>query len=270
MGRDTGISWTGATWNPWRGCAKVSPGCDNCYMFRDQRRYGRDPETVVRAAPSTFGAPLQWERGLLPGATFRVFTCSWSDFFIPEADAWREEAWGIMAMTPRITYQLLTKRPGRLIAWAKGDERRGLRPHGWLPNVWAGVSVESQKYLPRVEVLSRLREISPYPAVLFASCEPLLGPLDLAGPDRTYLLGNCGAFGGDTDGRALDWVIAGGESGPNCRKMEAEWARSLRDQCAEAKVPFFFKQVGGVRASSGGDILDGRTHHEFPEEGVNA
>ena len=146
MAEATAISWTDATWNPWMGCAKVSPGCDNCYMFRDMRRYGRDPEAIVRTAPATFDAPLRRRE---PG---RIFTCSWSDFFIKQADPWREEAWDIMRRTPQHNYQVLTKRPSRAVGW--------FRKHGWLPNVWLGTSVESAKYL------YRLGEVAKVPAVL--------------------------------------------------------------------------------------------------------
>src|SRR3990167_2289790 len=117
MGERTAIEWTDATWNPWRGCTKVSPGCASCYMFRDQERYGHDPSVVVRAAPSTFEAPLIWERKLLdklpdsglakPPARMLVFTCSWSDWFHADADPWREEAWAIIHDTPHLTYQIL-------------------------------------------------------------------------------------------------------------------------------------------------------------------
>ena len=229
MGELTGISWCDSTWNPWYGCRKVSPGCDNCYAERDMTRYGRDWR-VTRAATSTFSAPLRWK------TPRRIFTCSWSDFFIEEARPWLSEAWEIMRRTPQHTYQVLTKRPGLMAAWA--DE------HGWLPNVWAGTSVESAKYLPRLDVLARV------PAqVRFVSAEPLLEPLDL----RPWLQGGC------------DWVITGGESGPGARPMRLEWARSLRDQCQQAGVPFFLKQLGGLHAG-GPALLDGREWREFPAE----
>lgn len=105
MGNSSNIEWTDATWNPWHGCHKVSQGCKNCYMFRDKRRYGQDPNVVTRAASTTFYAPLKWKKPR------RIFTCSWSDFFIEEADPWRDEAFAIMALTPQHTYQVLTKRP---------------------------------------------------------------------------------------------------------------------------------------------------------------
>ena len=104
MARNSGIDWTDHTWNPWQGCRKVSPGCANCYMYRDKRHFGQDPTTVVRSKPATFNAPLKWKDQA------RVFVCSWSDFFIEDADPWRGEVWQIMRQTPHLTYMLLTKR----------------------------------------------------------------------------------------------------------------------------------------------------------------
>lgn len=160
MGKQTKIEWTNATWNPWYGCHKVSLGCDHCYAERDMTHYGRDFQIVQRASDKTFYAPLSWKEPLL------ILTCSWSDFFIPQASPWREEAWRVMKQTPQHTYQLLTKRPGYAVSW--------YREHGWLPNVWLGVTVENQRYAPRLDVLARV------PAkVRFVSCEPLLSPLNL-------------------------------------------------------------------------------------------
>ena len=243
MGETTGIAWTDRTYNPWYGCREVSPGCDHCYAHRDMARYGR-AWLPTRAGRATFQAPIAWEKEAVREARqIKVFTCSWSDFFIREADPWRQDAWDIIRDTPHLTYQVLTKRPGLLVAWAK--------THGWLPNVWAGVSVESQKYAPRLDVLARLRSLpdpNSYNATLFASCEPLLGPLDL----HPWLVDD-----------TCNWVIVGGESGPGCRRMYEPWPRGLRDQCREARVPFFFKQWGGMRASHG-DMLDGMEHRAFP------
>src|SRR3990167_11527130 len=110
MSDKTHINWTEATWNPWHGCIKVSPGCKNCYMYREKNRYGQDPAVVVRSKPATFNAPLKWKEPA------RVFTCSWSDFFIKQADPWRDEAWDIIYQTPHLTYLILTKRPERIEA----------------------------------------------------------------------------------------------------------------------------------------------------------
>lgn len=230
MAESTGISWTDATWlcNPWMGCTKVSAGCDNCYMFRDQRRYGNDPE-IVRRSKTKFAEPLKWVGSRL------VFTCSWSDWFHIDADPWRDEAWDIIRRTPQHIYQILTKRPGRI--------RRHL-PEDWgegYPNVWLGTSVESNEFLNRVRVL---RDI---PAALrFISAEPLLGPL--------YDL--------DLDG--IGWVITGGESGPDHRPIKPEWVRAIRDLCAGFDVPFHHKQWGGTNPKNGGKTLDGREHCAIP------
>jgi protein gp37 len=247
MAVTTAIEWTNATWNPWRGCTKVSPGCASCYMFRDQERYGRDPSVVVRAAPATFYAPLKWRDPKL------VFTCSWSDWFHEDADPWRDEAWDIVRRTPHLTYQILTKRAERIA---------GNLPADWgdfgYPNVWLGVSVENPRFYWRLEMLGDI----PAP-VRFLSAEPLLRPLDLT----RYIYGNCGLWGGETDGRVLDWVIVGGESGGRPghppRQMHPDWVRSLRDQCVRAGVPYFLKQWGGARPGGTAE-LDGREWREMP------
>lgn len=244
MGDRTGIEWTNSTWNPWRGCTKVSPGCASCYMFREQRRYGRDPEIVVRASPGTFEAPLAWqktaqEKGVKP----LVFTCSWSDWFHPDADSWREDAWEVIRACPDLTFQILTKRAERIGSGLPADWGEGFK------NVWLGVSIENQRFAWRLDELGR------YPAsVRFVSAEPLLQPLDLS-----PWLGR--ARGG------VDWVIAGGESGGRPghppRLPNPDWIRSLRDQCVAAGVAFFFKQWGG-HLPGGEATLDGRQWHELP------
>lgn len=225
----TGISWTEETWNPWMGCTKVSEGCDHCYMFREQRQYGNDPE-IVRRSKTKFDFPLKLKNPSL------IFTCSWSDWFHVDADQWREEAWEIVRATPQHTYQILTKRPGRIARCLPSDWG-----DGW-PNVWLGTSVESVDFLSRVRVL---REI---PAALrFISAEPLLGPLT----------------GLDLDG--IGWVITGGESGPDYRPIHVEWVREIRDLCLAAGIPFHHKQWGGIRPKSGGKLLDGREWCEIPQ-----
>lgn len=168
MGEKTGIEWTDATWNPWHGCRKVSPGCKFCYMYREKARYGQDPTKVVRSK-TTFNAPLKWKDAR------KVFTCSWSDWFIEEADAWREEAYEIIRRTPH-QYQVLTKRIERGASYL---------PPEILPNMWLGVSVESRRYLERVDMLRDMPA-----AIRFLSIEPLLEDLG-----RINLLG-------------IDWVIA--------------------------------------------------------------
>jgi len=153
MAQTTGISWTDATWNPWHGCRKISAGCKYCYMFRDKERYGQDP-TVVMRSKSNFNDPLKWamdteQIGFLPGKDkepsafvgMKIFTCSWSDFFIQEADEWRADAWNIIRDTPEFTYQILTKRPERIMECLPPDWGRGYE------NVWLGVSVEDKEKL---------------------------------------------------------------------------------------------------------------------------
>lgn len=235
MSERTIIAWTERSWNPWRGCRKVSPGCVNCYMFTAQERYGRDPRQVVRT--KTWGDPLKWQReAATVGRIDRVFTCSWSDWFISDADGWRPEAWDVVRRCPNLHFQILTKRPERIADHLPPDWGDG------YANVWLGVSVESQKYADR---LCHLIQIPA--AVRFVSAEPLLGPLDL----EPWLASG------------LDWVIVGGESGPGYRPMDIEWARDLRDQCRENEVAFFFKQSAAPRTEMG-IRLDGEIVREYP------
>jgi protein gp37 len=234
MAKNSNIEWTDATWNPWMGCTKVSPGCRNCYMFRDQKRFGHDP-TVIRRSKTTFRNPLRWKEPRM------IFVCSWSDFFHEDVPlTWLDEAWDIMRRTPHHTYLLLTKRASVI---------RHSLPEDWengYPNVWIGVSVESNEQDWR---LVALEEISA--TVKFVSAEPLLGPFE-----TLYSFTP-----------SIDWVIVGGESGPDYRQMNLDWARSIRDQCQKAEVPFFFKQIGGskkINGAWGGRLLDGREWNEVP------
>ena len=243
------IEWTDETWNPVTGCTRVSPGCDNCYMFALYPRlklwgvpgYGDSPDRVS-ILPERLQTPLTWKRPKM------VFVNSMSDLF--HRDIPGDFILQVFKVMERAAaqgghiFQVLTKRPGRAVAWWK--EYAEHFPDGWPANIWIGTSVENQKYAPRLTVLARL----PAP-VQFVSAEPLLGAIDL-----TAWLEN----------RGLKWIIAGGESGRGARAMDLEWARSLRDQALRAGVPFFFKQLGGVRKKGGGDaaILDGRTWREMP------
>jgi protein gp37 len=250
MGETTGIEWTDRTYNPWMGCTKVSPGCAHCYMFSEMRRYGRDPQKVVRTQPGTFNAPLSWEKlAISSGRRFRVFTCSWSDFFHEDADPWRPEVWRIIHDTPHLVYQILSKRPERILAHLPDDWG-----FGGYPNVWLGTSVENGDYHHRVVDLGRV------PArVHFVSAEPLLGPLFPSDGIQKQLW----RYGWGN----VDWVIAGGESGPAARPADPAWFRQLRDMCVAGKVPFFLKQLGGPgREKRDHDqaVLDGRTWKEVP------
>jgi protein gp37 len=237
MGQDSRISWTDGTYNPWQGCHKVSPACAHCYMFAWQARAGKRQDVVIRSARSTFRAPLKWHRELRQGthaaphhdSTKLVFTCSLSDFFLAEADAWRPEAWAIIRATPSLTYQVLTKRPERIASCLPEDWGTG------YPNVWLGVSVENRRWRGRLEALTQV------PAVIhFASFEPLLQDLG----DLTPWL------------PALEWAIVGGESGPRRRPMALEWLLGVVDQCQAAGLPVWVKQDVAFRDGQQGRIPD--------------
>lgn len=237
MSTNTGIEWTNATWNPWHGCHKVSPGCKNCYMFRDKERYGQDPNVVVRSK-TTFRDPMKWLKPRM------IFTCSWSDWLIEEADPWREEAYEIIRATPQHTYQILTKRI---------DRARGRVPDPPLPNVWLGVSAENQQYADeRIPLLLQTPA-----AVRFVSYEPALGRVDLRRvpfrPGRRLNIadGSALVIGGEggvdfsfTTRQMLHWIIVGGESGPDARPFDLAWARSIVEQCREFGLACFVKQLG--------------------------
>lgn len=299
------IAWTDVTWNPVTGCTQVSPGCDHCYALRLHNiRHqawlaGRFPSAPAQyhqpfAAVQVFWPritdPLHWRKPR------RVFVNSMSDLFHAQVPTRLIAAvFAVAGLAPRHQFQILTKRPARMRRLLTDEEFRHLVrgelrrvadavavagimtpefPDDWpLPNVWLGVSVETQEYTYRID---ELRETPA--AIRFLSCEPLLGPLDLT-PwlDR------------------IDWVIVGGESGgpaeralvarcgwcgngadaamcPSCHgarwlpKPEAlDWVRGIRDQCVAAGVPYFFKQWGGPRPTSGGRLLDGREWNEYPE-----
>lgn len=263
MGEQSIIEWTDSTWNPWRGCDKVSPGCAHCYMFRDQRRYGRDPEVVVRAADGTFYAPLrsgkwakQREEAIARKGSHYVFTCSWSDWFHETADEWRDEAWQIIRDTPDSTYQVLTKRPERMGVCLPPDWGEG------YPNVWLGVTIENRRFVGRADLLRAVPA-----AVRFISAEPLLGPLmhdacsEAEGPFDMY---SDGSEEPQLDLEEIDWVITGGESGSGHRRFDPQWAMDIRDAAALTGTAFLHKQNGGSRPTSNGRLLGGRTYDEFP------
>ena len=250
MGTRTGIEWTDATWNPVTGCTKVSAGCDHCYAETLARRrlrdiYLRRPPVVnsaenradpfaVRLWPERLDAPINWSEPRM------VFVNSMSDLFHRDVpDEYVLRIFDVMLTADWHVYQVLTKRPARAAKfWEKYHAHFGLSD---VPgHIWIGTSIENQ------DVDYRLRHLRMVSAeIRFLSCEPLLGPLQL-----------------DLDG--IDWVIVGGESGTQHRPMDPGWARSIRDQCVEADVPFFFKQVGGRTPKAGGRLLDGRTWDELP------
>lgn len=231
----TEIEWTDETWNPTVGCSRVSPGCDNCYAIGVAhrglqpahqgltiRRPGDDRTDwtgEVRCLPDRLETPLRWRRPR------RVFVDSMSDLFHPDVpDEYIHDVVGVMLRARRHTFQVLTKRPQRMVRWFDewGPFSEGGPDGPDLRNIWLGVSIESDRYTWRAD---HLRSV-PGAVVRFLSLEPLLGPvpsLDLEG---------------------IDWVIAGGESGPGARPMHPSWVREVRDRCVEAGVPFLFKQWG--------------------------
>ena len=225
MGKETEIAWTDHTWNPWQGCRPVSPGCTNCYMYREKRRFKQDPATVIRSSRATFNAPLRWKDPA------KVFVCSWSDFFIDEADQWRPAAWEIMRKTQHLTYQVLTKRPENIA---------GRLPDGWpFLNVWLGVTAENQDMADaRIPVLMEHDA-----AKHFVSIEPMIGPVDLGRNYRRFQNGKPVYPCTESYLFDLDWVIVGGETGPTARVMNHEWAESLLNLCRETGTPFFMKQM---------------------------
>lgn len=227
-------------------------------MFAGQRRFGLDPTVVERAAERTFRAPLN--RNAFPAGRM-VFTCSWSDWFHPAADEWREAAWEIIRERNDLTFQVLTKRPERIADHLPADWGAG------YPNVWLGVSVENRRFVDRADLLRAVPA-----AVRFISAEPLIGALiprwdgireTFVWPDgRTSIDAGSGLYLS-----GIDWLIAGGESGPGHRHMDPQWVRALRDACALAGTAFFFKQWGGAKAG-GIAQLDGRIHHDYPRTGA--
>ncbi len=248
MGQSSTIEWTEATWNPTRGCSRISPGCEHCYAERmahrlsgpgkayehltQRGRQGPRWTGLIRTAEDAIELPLRWKKPRL------VFVNSMSDLFherLDEADIRR--IFKVMEKAHWHTFQLLTKRSERLRSLS------GRLP--WPKNVWMGVSVESAEYLHRIADLAQTPA-----ATKFLSIEPLLGPL------QQIPLGR------------VDWVIVGGESGPGARPMDPEWVRQIRDQCEQASVRFFFKQWGGVRKKTTGRILDGRTWDDMPPRPV--
>jgi protein gp37 len=234
MPAETAIEWTESTWNPVTGCTEVTPGCAHCYAktfaerWRGVKGHPYEQGFDLRLWPSRLEYPLKWKRPRM------IFVNSMSDLFHEDIPfEYVERIFAVMREASHHTFQVLTKRHERMSE---------LAPHlDWPANVWMGVSIENKRWLLRAD---HLREVPA--AVRFISAEPLLGPLtglDLA---------------------AIDWLIAGGESGPRHRPVHAQWIRALRDQCRQEGVAFFFKQWGGVRAKSGGRELDGREWNEMP------
>jgi protein gp37 len=235
MATKSSIEWTEMTWNPVTGCTKISQGCKHCYAERIARRLqamgvARYKEGFKPALHHDLvDAPRKWRQPRL------VFVNSMSDLFQEDIPVeFIERVFATMVDCPQHTFQVLTKRANRL---------RQLAPQlPWPANVWMGVSVENARVVHRIADLARVPA-----AIRFLSCEPLLGPLERLPLAR------------------IDWVIVGGESGPRARPMRQEWAESILMQCRAARVPFFFKQWGGVRKDLTGRKLNGQTYDELPD-----
>lgn len=231
----THIQWTDATVNFWTGCHKVSDGCKFCYMYRDKAKYGQEANVVKRTSDLTFKQALKWKEGK------KIFTCSWSDFFIQDADMWRKDAWDIIRQTPQHQWQILTKRPERIKECLPDDWG-----NGW-DNVWLGVSIENQKYM------NRINELASVPSkTRFISAEPLLGELDFSGFDDSLKL--------------FHWCIIGGESGNDnglwkFRPCKEEWIAKVINDLKGTDISVFVKQLGtylskkkGCKDRHGGEI----------------
>lgn len=284
MSTTTKIEWTDSTWNFVRGCTRVSDGCLRCYIdrtppFRMAHNRFDSPsiggKTRVTLHPEKLTDPLHWR------APRRVFVNSLSDLFHKDVpDELIARAFGVMARTPQHSYQILTKRAGRMhyllgndgqtMLEATRDEETAdaLYSAGWpLKNVWMGVSVEDQRAADL-----RINKLLDTPAaVRFLSCEPLLGPVDLSWASGVDCLRPdwCGGPGSGTGAPhpLIDWVIGGGESGPGARPMDLAWAHSLVKQCADAEVPMFMKQLGSVWAkTNGAEDRKGGNPDEWPAE----
>jgi len=275
----TKIEWCDYVFNPWYGCTKVSPACDNCYAESWAKRsglvkWGNNPRR--RTGESYWKQPIKWNRAACAsGVRHKVFCASLADVFDNQADpTWRADLFTLIDHTPWLDWLLLTKRPQNIVTmlpefsvatWDIGARDWADTP-AYRTNVWLGTTVENQAEADR-----RIPHLLAVPAkIKFLSCEPLLGPIrfqDVPGFNRVSLsLSNW-------------WIISGGESGPHARPPMIEWARSIRDQCAIARVPFFWKQWGEyapddptashtamrrVGKKAAGALLDGREHKEFP------
>ena len=234
MAAHSRIEWTEATWNPTTGCTRLSEGCRNCYAATMAARL---KAMGVSRYAAGFGLTLHEDLLDLPKRWAKprtIFVNSMSDLFHKAVPVeFLSRVFATMEACPRHRFQVLTKRSGRL---------RDLAPLlPWPENVWMGVTVEDAEHRSRIDDLRQVPA-----AVRFLSCEPLLGPL------------------GELDLTGIHWLIAGGESGPGARPMEADWVRSLRDQCQASGTAFYFKQWGGVRKKAAGRTLDGCEHLDFP------
>jgi protein gp37 len=236
MAHGSSIEWTESTWNPVTGCTKISPGCKHCYAERMAERLQAMGQANYRNGfgltlqPQMLELPLTWKKPQT------IFVNSMSDLFHDDVPVtYIQQVFEVMRSAHWHRFQVLTKRASRLAAVDPEIE--------WAPNIWMGVSVESQKYVGRIDDLRRTSA-----HVRFLSLEPLLGPLP------------------DLDLRGIHWAIVGGESGPKARPMKVEWATEIRDKCRREAVPFFFKQWGGPNKKRAGRVLEGRTWDEMPAQ----
>lgn len=250
MGQQSAIEWTDSTWNPVTGCTQVSAGCDHCYAKtlaeRRLREFylrrepviesstARSDPFAVRLWPDRLTEPVRWRTGRM------VFVNSMSDLFhVDVPEQYIRELFIVMLRADWHIYQILTKRPARAARFIRRNA--DLFPRARVPeHIWIGTSVEDQRVAFRVDHLRGVQA-----TIRFLSCEPLLGHLRLSL-------------------RGIHWLIAGGESGRGYRRLAQEWVRGLREQCLTARVPFFFKQVGGYTPKAGGRLLDGREWNELP------
>lgn len=256
MGEHTGISWCDHTFNPWMGCTKVSAGCTNCYAERENKLFQwvdawGDKGHRKKTSADNWKNPVKWAtKAHNEGKHHKVFCASLADVFEdrPELIPWRSELFELIENTPDLDWLLLTKRPENIRPmfyrqWGSYEEDI-ICPD----NIWMGVTTENQEMFDkRIPIL-----LDTPTATKFISVEPMLGPINILDPVI----------------ERIDWVICGGESGPNARPIEREWIYGLQEQCDWSNTPFFFKQMGGnhkIDGHWGGDLLDGAQYHEFPK-----
>jgi protein gp37 len=244
MSDNSKIEWTDATWNPVRGCTKISPGCAHCYAETFAERFRGVPGHPfefgfdLRVVPEKLADPIRWSKPK------KIFVNSMSDLFHEDvSDDYIEKICRVMLAANWHTYQILTKRADRMAGLLQGKLRKAAE----ATHIWWGVSVENRAHgLPRIDLLRKAK-----PKVAFLSVEPLLEDL------------------GEINLRGISWVIVGGESGRGARPMSPDWVRNVRNQCVQSGAAFFFKQWGGVRKSQTGRTLDGKTYDQFPEIASN-
>lgn len=243
MAQNTSIEWTNATWNPVTGCTKISAGCDNCYAerfserFRGVKDHPFENGFDLTLRPARVEQPLSWKKPKM------VFVNSMSDLFHKEVPKeFISRVFDTMEKADWHIFQVLTKRSSLMRKFVNERYKNGKAPE----HIWLGTSVEDNARRSRILHIQGMNA-----SVRFLSIEPLIGPM------------------GELDLTGIHWVIVGGESGPRSRPMEIEWVRSIRDQCKKQKVPFFFKQWGGIRPKSGGRLLDGKEWSQFPKLSKN-